>query len=64
MPRHAVAEDLKSGRLVELRLPEAPPLQYGLHALWRRDARPGPASSWMLEALTLRCGSAQPSGPA
>jgi len=59
MPRHAVAGDLASGRLVELRLPEAPPLQYGLQALWRRDARPGPASSWMLEALTLRCEGAQ-----
>jgi len=59
MPRHAVAGDLASGRLVELRLPEAPPLQYGLQALWRRDARPGPASSWMLEALTLRCDGAQ-----
>ncbi|HEU4652118.1 MAG TPA: LysR family transcriptional regulator [Croceibacterium sp.] len=59
MPRHVVTGDLEAGRLVELHLPEAPPLQYGLHALWRRDARPGPASSWMLEALTLRCEGAQ-----
>ena len=55
MPRHAVADDLRAGRLVELRLPEAPPLQYALHALWRKDARPGHASSWMLEALRMRC---------
>lgn len=55
MPRHAVRADLDAGRLVELRLPEAPPLFYALHALWRRDVRPGPASTWMLEALTLRC---------
>jgi len=58
MPRHAVAEDLRAGRLVALHLPEAPPLQYALHALWRKDSRPGPASSWMLEALTLRCDAA------
>jgi DNA-binding transcriptional LysR family regulator len=62
MPRHAVTEDLKAGRLVELHLPEAPPLLYGLHALWRRDSRPGPASSWMLEALTLRCKAAPAGG--
>ena len=55
MPRHAVADDLAAGRLCELHLPEAPPLQYALHALWRKDARPGPASSWMLEALRMRC---------
>ena len=55
MPRHAVAHDLELGRLVELRLPEAPPLNYGLYALWRKDSRPGPASSWLLEALIARC---------
>lgn len=55
MPRHAVAEDLRAGRLIELSLPEAPPLQYRLYAMWRKDSRPGPASSWMLEALTTRC---------
>lgn len=58
MPRHAVAGDLAAGRLVELHPPEAPPVQYTLHALWRRDTRPGPASSWMLEAMTLRCEAA------
>jgi DNA-binding transcriptional LysR family regulator len=63
MPRHAVADDLRVGRLVELHLPEAPPLQYALHALWRKDSRPGPASSWMLEALTLRCDAAVGGSP-
>lgn len=55
MPRHTIAEDLRSGRLVELRIPEAPPARYPLHALWRKDSRPGPASSWMLDALMQRC---------
>jgi DNA-binding transcriptional LysR family regulator len=51
MPRHAVADDLKAGRLVELTLPEAPPVLYGLNALWRKDCPPGPATSWMLDAF-------------
>ena len=51
MPRHRVAQDLRQGRLVQLDLPENPPLDYALYALWRKDSRPGPASTWMLEAL-------------
>jgi DNA-binding transcriptional LysR family regulator len=51
MPRHAVADDLEAGRLVELTLPEAPPVLYGLNALWRRDCPPGPATSWILDAF-------------
>jgi DNA-binding transcriptional LysR family regulator len=51
MPRHAVADDLKAGRLVELTLPEAPPVLYGLNALWRRDCPPGPATSWILDSF-------------
>jgi DNA-binding transcriptional LysR family regulator len=55
MPRDRVAEDLAAGRLVALCLPEAPRIDYRLHALWRKDSRPGPASSWMLDALIERC---------
>lgn len=55
MPRHAVADDLAAGRLVELRLPDAPPLDYRLHALWRKDRTPGPATTWILDALIERC---------
>ena len=55
MPRDRVAEDLAAGRLVALCLPEAPQIDYQLHALWRKDSRPGPASSWMLDALIERC---------
>ena len=55
MPRHAVAEDLVAGRLIALRLPEAPRIDYRLHALWRKDSRPGPATTWMLDALIERC---------
>lgn len=55
MPRQMVAQDLAAGRLVALCLPEAPQIHYQLHALWRNDSRPGPATTWMLEALIERC---------
>jgi DNA-binding transcriptional LysR family regulator len=54
MPRHDVSDDIAAGRLVELKLPEAPPLDYQLNALWRRDSRPGPATTWLLDAITAR----------
>jgi DNA-binding transcriptional LysR family regulator len=50
-----VLEDLSAGRLVALCLPEAPQIHYQLHALWRKDSRPGPATTWMLDALIERC---------
>jgi DNA-binding transcriptional LysR family regulator len=46
-----VAGDLASGRLVELDLPEAPGARYTLYALWRRDTRLGPATSWLIDAF-------------
>lgn len=51
MPRHVVREDLAAGRLIELDLPEKPGAFYTLNATWRRDARPGPATSWLIDAL-------------
>lgn len=49
MPRHLVENDLATGRLARLTLPEGPPAPYGISALWRRDQPPGPAASWALE---------------
>lgn len=57
MPSHMVADDTADGRLVVLELPERPGTAYRLAALWRRDARPGPATSWMID--TLRAGLAK-----
>ena len=51
MPRAMVADDLASGTLVELDLPEKPGAQYRLSALWRRDTRLGPAASWLVDAF-------------
>jgi DNA-binding transcriptional LysR family regulator len=54
MPRHMVRADLASGALVELDLPEKPGADYTLYALWRRDARLGPATNWLIDAFRAR----------
>jgi len=54
MPRPMVEADLAGGRLVELDLPEDPGAHYTLSALWRRDRRPGPAASWVIDAFRDR----------
>jgi len=51
MPRAMVADDLASGALVVLDLPEKPGAHYPLNALWRRDTRLGPAASWLVDAF-------------
>lgn len=64
MPRHTVSDDLAAGRLCELDLPEKPGANYTLSALWRRDARPGPATSWLIDAIRERlakCTNVDPS---
>jgi len=54
MPRHMVQADLASGALIELDLPEKPGAQYQLSALWRRDTKPGPATSWLIDAIRAK----------
>ena len=49
MPREMVQSDLDAGRLVELDLPEDPGDRYTLSALWRRDTKLGPATSWLID---------------
>lgn len=51
MPCDMVAADLEAGRLVVLDLPERPGGNYTLAALWRRDTRLGPATSWLIDAF-------------
>lgn len=55
MPRPMVAQDLGSGALVELDLPEKPGALYALSAMWRRDQKPGPATSWIIDAFRSEC---------
>ena len=54
MPRDMVERDLAAGRLVVLDLPEKPGANYTLAALWRRDTRLGPATSWLIDAFRDR----------
>lgn len=51
MPRAMVAGDLASGALVELDLPERPGVAYSLSATWMREAKPGPAARWLIDAF-------------
>jgi DNA-binding transcriptional LysR family regulator len=48
MPLPMVAEDLQTGRLVRLDLPDARGGAYGLEAIYRTDAPPGPAAAWLI----------------
>lgn len=49
MPLPMVEEDLASGRLVRLSIPEYGGETYPLHAIYRSDTPPGPAGGWLLD---------------
>ena len=49
MPLPMVAEDLASGRLLRLDLPDLTGGPYCFGATWRRDTPPGPAGRWLLD---------------
>jgi DNA-binding transcriptional LysR family regulator len=51
MPKPMVQEDLDSGRLVELDLPDATSGVYRFDAIYRTDAPPGPAAAWLIARL-------------
>jgi DNA-binding transcriptional LysR family regulator len=49
MPRPMIAADLAAGRLVELDMPDDTGTDYRLSGIYRTDAPPGPAASWLLQ---------------
>ncbi len=51
MPLPLVREDLAKGALVRLNLPDRGSEIYRLSAIWRRDAPPGPAATWLRDQL-------------
>ena len=51
MPKPMVNDDLKRGRLVELKIEAPGEPVYPFHAVYRNDAPPGPAGSWLMERL-------------
>jgi DNA-binding transcriptional LysR family regulator len=53
MPKPMVNDDLKRGRLVELKIETQPEGFYPFHTVYRSDAPPGPAASWLMERLAM-----------
>ena len=53
MPKPMVNDDLKRGRLVELQIGTSSELVYPFHTVYRSDAPPGPAASWLMERLAF-----------
>ena len=51
MPEHMVRDDLRDGRLVQLRASDQPVYPFALHLIHRADTPPGPAGSWLAERL-------------
>jgi DNA-binding transcriptional LysR family regulator len=49
MPKPMVEDDLATGRLVKLAMPDETGVSYRMSAIYRRDAPPGPAATWLLE---------------
>lgn len=58
MPIPMVREDLDSGRLVELDMPDCKGGPYRLQAVYRSDTPPGPAGSWLIDRFAAQVGSA------
>jgi DNA-binding transcriptional LysR family regulator len=51
MPEAMIRDDLDTGRLVLLDMPDAPGGEYQMHAIHRSDTPPGPAAAWLIERL-------------
>lgn len=47
MPLHMIADDLTTGTLVRLAMPDHPGGSYRFATIWRRDTPPGPAARWL-----------------
>jgi DNA-binding transcriptional LysR family regulator len=53
MPRFMVREDIKRGRLVELKIEGSDEMLYALHSVHLCARPPGPAGAWLMERLAL-----------
>lgn len=51
MPLPLVQEDLESGRLRLLDVPDHPGGSYGFYVIRRHDRRPGPAGTWLIQQI-------------
>lgn len=57
MPAPMVQEDLQSGRLVQLNIPEYQSAAYAFDVIYRTDLPPGPAAQWLIERFVQQRGS-------
>lgn len=62
MPLPMIEGDLVAGTLVRLAMPDNPGGRYRFHGIWRRDAPPGPAASWLLRMFTDSAAQHAPAG--
>lgn len=62
MPEPMVREDLAAGRLKRLDMPELVEAHYPLHAIYRGDTPPGPATGFLIERLRGQSNDPHPSG--
>lgn len=53
MPLPLIEPDLIAGTLVRLAMPDHPGGIYRFAGVWRRDAPPGPAASWLLDQFVM-----------
>ena len=58
MPEHMVREDVETGALVQLDMPELKRGSERLYAIYRTDVPPGPAGSWLISRFEAQ--AAQP----
>jgi DNA-binding transcriptional LysR family regulator len=54
MPLPLIEPDLAAGTLQRLMMPDDPGGMYRFGAIWRRDAPPGPAATWLREQFITR----------
>ncbi|MFT4057730.1 MAG: LysR family transcriptional regulator [Novosphingobium sp.] len=53
MPLPMIEDDLVTGTLVRLAMPDHVGGTYRFSGIWRRDAPPGPAATWLLERFVI-----------
>ena len=59
MPITMIQEDLDSGRLIHLKMPDYKGGIYSFDAIYRSDLPPGPAARWLIDRFIQQCSGAE-----
>jgi DNA-binding transcriptional LysR family regulator len=61
MPMFMVEDDIASDRLraVRIEMPGGPNKLLSMHAVYRKEAPPGPAGRWLIQSLKRRIAAAK-----